>query len=345
MDETYVFARWLVQGPAEQARPRGGSTQGAPVQLERAASASWQAIHAEGISAQERDRRAILAMAGSFRVSFEFRETVAFGPGAVLDRPYRSWATEVVLVIHDSPERVSLQHVLQMYFVKDGKEVGPVVMKHWRQDWQYEPATRLAYVGDRTWKRIPIAMSARKGRWSQSAYQVDDTPRYSAIGRWQHHADFSEWVSERGARPLPRREYSIRSDYDALLGTHTHVVQATGWTHEQNNLKAVLKAGRAVRYLAREIGLSRYQRIQDFDTRPARRYWSNTAAYWQEVRQAWQERIAKHATFRVLGQVNGQRLYEAHFAFADTLSSHTEQATLKEHANRTIEAFFEARAD
>ena len=42
------------------------------------------------------DRAAILAMAGEFRVTFQFQETVAVAPGYELHEPYRSGATEFV---------------------------------------------------------------------------------------------------------------------------------------------------------------------------------------------------------------------------------------------------------
>ena len=71
-------------------------------------------------------------------------------------------------------------------------------------------------------------------------YQVDESPRYASVGRWQHTASFSTWLSADTWRPLPRREWSVRDDYHVLLGTNRHTVGPTGWLQEENNLKAVL---------------------------------------------------------------------------------------------------------
>src|SRR5262245_657097 len=101
----YVFA-WPFLDQAME--PRGGRTRGAPVTLETVPSEGWNRLHAAGLSSQERDRAAILAMAGDYRVSFDFLEVVLFAPGAKPARPYRSWATERVYVVEDRADFVSL---------------------------------------------------------------------------------------------------------------------------------------------------------------------------------------------------------------------------------------------
>ncbi|HEX3139536.1 MAG TPA: hypothetical protein VHQ87_05760, partial [Rhizobacter sp.] len=73
----YTFS-WPLEGSA--LKPRGGSTRGAPVTLDREPSAAWKALQAPGLSPQERDRRAILAMAGSYRVSFDFLDVATYTP-------------------------------------------------------------------------------------------------------------------------------------------------------------------------------------------------------------------------------------------------------------------------
>src|SRR5262245_50447071 len=137
---------------ASDAAPRGGTTQGAPVELAHEPGPAWRALQEPGLSALERDRRAILAMAGTFRTSFDFLEVVGFRPGFVPDRPYQSWGTEYVYVLRDEPRFVSLQHLLVMFVqAKDGTVQGPFVVKHWRQDWRYEDTTLLTYRGRNTW--------------------------------------------------------------------------------------------------------------------------------------------------------------------------------------------------
>src|SRR5262249_55296787 len=61
--------------------PRGGTTQGTEVQLQTEPSPEWRALQAPGLTARERDRRAILAMTGTFRTTFDFLEVAGFRPG------------------------------------------------------------------------------------------------------------------------------------------------------------------------------------------------------------------------------------------------------------------------
>src|SRR5690606_16260586 len=57
-------------------QPRGGSTRGAAVTVDPQPHPGWLAIQEEGLSDFERDRRAILAMAGPYRTSFDFLEII-----------------------------------------------------------------------------------------------------------------------------------------------------------------------------------------------------------------------------------------------------------------------------
>ena len=70
----YTFS-WPLTGDAAL-QPRGGSTQGAEVAIDTAPSSAWQALQQAGLSQSERDRRAILSMAGSYRVTFDFLEII-----------------------------------------------------------------------------------------------------------------------------------------------------------------------------------------------------------------------------------------------------------------------------
>jgi len=263
----YTFS-WPIDG--QQLKPRGGTTRGAPVTLDREPSAAWRALQEPGLAAAERDRRAILAMAGTYRVTFDFLEIAGFVPADKVIAPYQSWATEKVYVDQDRPGFVSLVHILEMRMLdKDGAVGEPMVTKHWRQDWAYEPAEIVVYKGRDRWQRRALSEAERRGVWMQSVYQVDESPRYASVGRWQHTATFSSWISGDTWRPLPRREWSVRDDYHVLVGTNRHTVAPTGWLQEENNLKAVLDGQRAIDaakpYVGREYGVARYERIRDGD--------------------------------------------------------------------------------
>ena len=165
-------------------------------------------------------------------------------------------------IIKDENDFISLQHIMVMFFEEeDGSVSDPVVVKHWRQDWKYEDKLINNYIGDDTWEKNIIPMDKRKGTWSQFVYQVDDSPRYEGFGKWKHFSNSSIWTSNNTSRPLPRREKSIRDDYDLIKGTNIHTITPNGWVHEQNNSKVTLKDF----VLAKEIGLARYQRIKNFD--------------------------------------------------------------------------------
>jgi len=259
-------------------------------------------------------------MAGNYRTSFEFLETIAFVPGYKLDRPYQSWATEVVDVLEDTPRKIVLQHVLVMYIKSEGKVLGPFVMKHWRQDWIYEDNDLHVYVGNNTWERRRPAADLVKGKWSQAVYQVDDSPRYEALGLWSHDGGVSSWRSELTWRPLPRREHTVRSDYNVLIGENRHTLTPSGWTHEEDNVKAIWAAAKPIRYLAHELGLNRYQLLAKFDKGPATEYLAKTNTYWTAVRDTWKQIYERCEQFTLREKVLGKLLYERHFAEAEAFT-------------------------
>jgi len=300
-------------------RPRGASTRGAPVVLDQASAPAWQQLREPGLSALERDRRAILAMAGPYRVSFDFLEIVRFDPALKPDTPYQSWATEYVFVAEDRPEFVALQHILAMRVLLEGGKVSePVVVRHWRQEWRYQAERLLAYAGRNTWVSRPVPQAERQGAWVQSVFQVDDSPRYAARGRWQHAAGVSTWLSDETWRPLPRREFSVRKDYDVLVGSNRHTITPHGWIQEENNLKVALGSPR--RHLAREYGVARYERIKDYDFGAAQRYFTLTEPFWSEVRAAWRELERSSGGFSLRAQPDQAQLFVPFFEYAARLA-------------------------
>jgi hypothetical protein len=318
----FTFAWPFREGDA--VAPRGGTTAGAPVELAPDPGPAWRALREPGLSARERDRRAILAMAGTFRTSFDFLEVVGFRPGWAPDRPYQSWGTEYVFVVRDEPRVVSLQHLLVMFMRDaDGDVQGPFVMKHWRQDWRYEDTEMLTYRGRNTWGRARVPRASVKGTWTQAVFQVDDSPRYEAYGRWRHFGNVSTWQSSPTWRPLPRREFSVRKDYDVLVGTNRHTITPTGWVQEEDNLKVVLddrgEPRAAEPVIAKEIGLNRYERLEGFDDSAARRYRERTEPFWSEVRDAWRDVAAQHARVTLRAAPDQGQLFTPLFEYAERL--------------------------
>ena len=306
-------------------KPRGAATRGAAVVLDTAPPKEWRNLREPGLSDMERDRRAILAMAGPHRVSFDFLEVVRFDPALKPDAPYQSWATEFVFVAEDRGEFIALQHVLVMRVqLDDGKASDPMVVRHWRQEWRYQADTLLAYEGANTWARRPLPAEQSRGAWVQSVLQVDDSPRYAARGRWEHAESFSTWISDETWRPLPRREFSVRSDYHVLLGTNRHTITPNGWVQEENNLKMALegpaRARAAMPYLAREYGVARYERIKDYDFGAGEKYFARTEPFWAEVRAAWREIERRDGRFTLQAPVDQGQLFTAFFEYAGKLA-------------------------
>jgi hypothetical protein len=310
----FIFA-WPLDEKA--LKPRGATTRGAPVVLDKAPAEAWRRLNEPGLSALERDRRAILAMAGPYRVSFEFLEVVRYDPSLKPDAPYQSWGTEYVLVAEDRPDFIALQHVLVMRMQLEGGTVSePMVLRHWRQEWRHEAQSLLAYEGANTWARRAVPPPERRGAWVQSVLQVDDSPRYAARGRWQHAGGVSTWLSGETWRPLPRREFSVRKDYEVLVGTNRHTITPQGWVQEENNLKLALD-GR--RYLAREYGVARYERIRDYDFSAGETYYTRTEPFWAEVRAAWRELEQGVGRFTVRAPVDQAQLFMPFFDYAQKL--------------------------
>ena len=146
--------------------------------------------------------------------------------------------------------------------------------------------------------------------------QVDDSPRYAARGRWEHGDGVSTWISDETWRPLPRREFSVRKDYDVLVGTNRHTITPQGWVQEENNLKLVLAEQR---YLAREYGVARYDRIRDYDFAAGEKYYARTEPFWAEVRAAWRELEQGKGRFSVRAPVDQAQLFMPFFEYAARL--------------------------
>ena len=278
----------------------------------------------------ECDRQSILAMAGEFRVRFAFDETAALQPGYAPHAPQRSGGTEWVNVIGDSGEKISLQHILV---------VGPdhTVVKHWRQDWHYQPSSILRFQGNGRFVHEPVSADMARGRWSQIVYEVDEAPRYAGLGRWRHDNGIDSWQSELTLRPLPRRDYSKRSDYQALEVINRHTLTPAGWVHEQFNTKLQIDKDGARTALAREQGLNQYIRISDYDFSAGREYWKSTSDYWAQVRAEWQRGIDASPAFTIGPEPNGEPRIEELFDQAErvgkgeTISRSEIDAILRKH--------------
>lgn len=248
-----------------------------------------------------RDRQSILAMQGDYTVDFAFDETVLLQPGYERQAAMRSGGDETVIVVEDTPTRIVLQHIL--VDAKSGH-----VTKHWRQDWFYEAPTRFEFSADQTWHVRAIPADATRGAWMQCVYEVSDAPRYCGTGRWDYTNGVATWTSDLSWRPLPRREYTRRSDYNALSVVNRHTLTPNGWTHEQFNTKVLRKPDGTQVELAREFGFNDYLKTTEVDFKPARDYWQATAGYWAKVRAHWDRFLSKAPGVHLKTKVDGMAM-------------------------------------
>lgn len=258
-------------------------------------------------AAFEADRANILSMAGNYKVTFDMRETTAWRADYTPIAAKMSGGYESVRVIEDSGRRIALQHLLVVEH--DGT---PIVIKHWRQDWTYEPANLLVYAGKGQWVLEDVPERFRAGRWSQTVWQTDDSPRYGGWGQWTEEGGVRRWRSNWTWRPLARRDAVRNPVYDRYLAINRHSPAPAGWIHWQDNIKMAWADGKATPVVQESV-LNTYAKADNYDVKAADDYWQATRDYWAAVRTAWDEAIARDKGVSVAevadtGSASGARL-------------------------------------
>ena len=215
-------------------------------------------------SSLEKDRKAIKDMCGCYEVTFKYTET--FAPEIDYEKKfdYNAVALEWAELIKDEKDEISIQHLLVLN--------DTMVIKHWRQDWLYESTKRYDYNHDNQWTFVETPKNKVKGQWTQNVYQVDDSPRYSGSATWIH-ADGRHFWEDVASSPLPRREYSKRSDYNVMMrGNHIEITDE-GWLHEQDNDKVIRENGKEDVLLVQEKGYNVYRKVADEKCKAATDWW------------------------------------------------------------------------
>ena len=237
-------------------------------------------------------------LCGCFDVDFKYAET--FSPDTAYkfkDRSH-SGGTELVIPVETSDKKIVLQHLLIAY--------DTMIIKHWREDWVYEPTEILVYKGNKQWVKQPISKAEAKGKWLQTVWEVDDAPRYQGLSSWVHVNGKTYWENTANA-PLPRREYTKRSDYQILKRGNKIIVNDSAWYHEQDNDKIIV-TGNTEKLLAQEKGMNAYVKISDSKCANAKAWWQQNLGFWNKVRQQWDAVLKVQDVIVLKSKVDEKRL-------------------------------------
>ncbi len=254
-------------------------------------------------SKKKLDRESIKDMCGCYEVTFKYTET--FAPEIDYEKKldYTAYALEWAQVIEESKNHIAIQHLL---VVND-----TMVIKHWRQDWDYENTEVFYYEKDNSWVFQSLSDDSVKGQWTQKVYQVDDSPRYSGSATWIHEDGKNYWENITDA-PLPRREYSKRDDYNVMKRGNRQEITNYGWIHEQDNDKVIRKEGEEDVLLAQEKGYNTYTKVADEKCIIAQNWWKENKQLWKKVRKVWAEVYNRKGTLTLKNKVDDVPMFR-HF--------------------------------
>jgi hypothetical protein len=275
---------------------------------------------------KKQDRKAIKEMCGCYEVTFNFVETFSFSEDS-LYKPSKTKiakALEWAQLVEDEKNKISIQHLLQV-----GKPDSPHIVKHWRQDWLYENTDFYMFNGDNQWLFEEKTNNQVKGQWTQKVYQVDDSPRYEGSGTWVHVDGKSFWENITPA-PLPRREYTQRSDYNVTIRGNRHEITDYGWLHDQDNTKVVREEGKEDVVIANEKGYNTYVKVEDSRCQAAKDWWNNNYDKWAVIRAKWNDVYDRNENLNLKEKVDNKVLYKHLF---------DEELTAKEEIEKVIESF------
>jgi hypothetical protein len=253
-----------------------------------------------GWAQKETGKKNVDALCGCFDVAFKYAET--FSPDTSYkfhDRETISGGTEYIFPVVNTDTRIVLQHLL---VVTDS-----IIVKHWREEWTYENPTIYNFKGDKTWVREQLKPEQVKSKWTQAVWEVSDAPRYQGVSNWINTDGKTVWQNTAYA-PLPRREYSLRSDYNILKRENRLIITADGWIHDQNNQK-IIRTNGIDKLLTEEKGLNTYKKINESTCAPAKAYWKKNKVYWAKVRTLWEKYLTTHNTIKIKDDITPMHDY------------------------------------
>ena len=260
-------------------------------------------------SKKSKDIQSIKSMCGCFEIEFNFAETFVFSEkeGYQKSKTYKARALEWGQLILDEKNKISIQHLLIV-----GSKQFPSIVKHWRQDWIYQNTDLYLYDKNDKWSYISLDKKDVKGQWTQKVFQVDDSPRYEGSASWIHQDGKSYWENITPA-PLPRREFSKRSDYNVTMRGNRHEITNDGWVHDQDN-KKIQKEDDSQFVLAHEKGYSTYTKVPDSECNAAVDWWDKNGSKWKMVRDKWEIIYSSNKDLTLKPAVDDKKLYSYLFS-------------------------------
>jgi hypothetical protein len=275
---------------------------------------------------KNKDIEAIKKMCGCYEVTYNFAETFNYSKDS-LYKPSKikiSGGLELAVLVEDENDLISIQHILQV-----GDPSNPMIVKHWRQDWLFENKNTYIFNANNSWIYNEKNKKEIKGQWTQKVFQVDDSPRYEGSGSWVHLDGKSYWENTTPA-PLPRREYTIRSDYNLTMRGNRHEITKYGWLHDQDNSKIKRVMGKDDLIIAKEKGYNTYKKVNDNRCSVAKKWWIDNSTKWEIVRSKWEQIFNKKVDLYLKPTVDNMPLYI--YLFDDKIKE-------KESINSLIESF------
>ncbi len=232
---------------------------------------------------QKKDVESIKKFCGCFTIDFKYAETFVTDTNYKIVKPYITKATEWTEVVEETDNKIVLQHLLQ---INDS-----TIIKHWREDWTYQNTELFNYQHSFKWKKNRATSTTVKGQWSQMVFEVDDAPRFMGTATWIYADGKAYWQNTTDA-PLPRREYTKRSDYNVLNRTNIYWLSKDGWIHEQDNKKIIRKDGIADSLLVMEKGYNIYKKVDNEKCVAAKNWWQVNKEKYVAVRKEWDKKLA-----------------------------------------------------
>jgi hypothetical protein len=289
-------------------------------------------LAATAVGQTAKDKQLVDKLCGCFEVEFKYAET--FSPDKNYkyhDREEISGGVELVFPVETTDKRIVMQHLLVI--------TDSIIIKHWREDWTYENPVMWKYKGDKVWVKEQLKPEDVAGKWTQSVWEVSDAPRYQGAAEWTKLDGKLFWQNTTDA-PLPRREYSVRSDYNILRRTNRLVLNDNGYVHEQDNQKIIRKDGND-KVLVEEKGINSYKRLDEKECAAAKNYWEKNKDYWTRVRKTWEAHTNANNRIELKTQVNGKPLHDYLFELSkEYAAGKIKPAEVDAKIKSTVESYF-----